>query len=145
MRGDERVKHARHKALHLYSKIKEKGYLFITKQLPMQTKIALNKLSAKIEERAEDYFGNIRDIKSFNKNDGISEFFEKMSEVEKGNGEINDIYEEAWNENKPIEEIKTLEEVVRVSEEEPAVIEKPKKKRAPRKKKLTIVVEEENI
>ncbi len=135
MKGDERARDIRHKAVHLYSVIKDRGYFIVTKQLPMQARITLNKLRANIEERAEDYFGNIRDSRLIKKQEGISEFFEKMSEVEKGNGEINDIYEEAWSENKPIEEIEKLEEVVEVAEE--TVVSKPKK-RAPRRKKIVV-------
>ena len=81
-----------------------------------------------LDDKSEQYFGNMRDIKSFNKPEGISEFFEKMSEVEKGNGEINEIYTES------------LEVVSDVVLNEP----KPVSKRV-RKKKLSVVVEKENI
>ena len=86
--GDEKFKNLSHDATLAYSVLKEKGEFFINKQLPLHTKNILNKSETFIKEKGEKYLGNIRNSKLLRpKNEGISEFFKNMSEMEKENSE----------------------------------------------------------
>ncbi len=91
-KGDERMRELHHQAVRFYSEGKEKTAFFVKKQLPMRSRNSFNKLVTLLKEQAEKYIGNIRDSRLLKKSDGISEFFKNMSSVEKGNGEINDVY-----------------------------------------------------
>ncbi len=120
-RGDERMRELHHKSLHFYSTGREKVVFFIKKQLPMRLKNSLNKFIIKLSEQVTKYMGDIRNSRLLKKSDGISEFFKNMSTVEKGSGEINDVY----------------------YDDAPAIAEAPPvkitRKRGPRKKKLNVV------
>ena len=87
----------------------------------MRLKNLLNKFVAKISEQTEKYMGDIRDSRLLKKSDGISEFFKSMSSIEKGVGEINDVY----------------------YDDAPVIVETPpvktSRKRGPKKKKLKVI------
>lgn len=99
-KGDTHVREFYHKAVRSYSEGKEKVLFFFKKQIPIHSKNSSNKLLSFLKEKKERYTNNIRDSKSLKKSDGISEFFKNMSNIEKGNGEINDVYENDSQEDK---------------------------------------------
>ena len=92
-KGDIRIRGLYHKLVRLYSEDREKTLFFFQKQLPIHSKNSLNKLITFLKEKREQYIGNMRDTRLLRKSDGISEFFKNMSEIEKGNGEIHDAFE----------------------------------------------------
>ena len=57
----------------------------------MHSKSFLNKLSAFLEKKREEYMNNMRNSRLLKKDEGISEFFKNLSQIEKGNGEIHDV------------------------------------------------------
>ena len=93
-RGDIRIRELYHRAVRLYSEGKEKILFFFKKQIPIHSKNFLNKLLSFLREKRAQYIDNMRNSRLLKKSDGISEFFKNMSDVEKGNGEINDVYED---------------------------------------------------
>ncbi|KKU49836.1 MAG: hypothetical protein UY47_C0005G0029 [Parcubacteria group bacterium GW2011_GWB1_49_7] len=116
-RGEERSRELHHEAVRLYSLGKERAHFFVMKQLPRYSKSSVNKTLARFEENMQKHLERLRDSHLLKKQDGISEFFKSMSEVEKGNGEINeDIYIQA----------------------EPPIVPKPKQVRKPVGKKLKV-------
>ena len=52
-RGDERLREFNHQAVHFYSQGKEKAVFFITKQLPMRSRISITKVLNLLRERTE--------------------------------------------------------------------------------------------
>jgi hypothetical protein len=92
-RWDKEVRVVYHRGVHMYSESKEKGYRWATKQLPYKAKSYVNKSSAFAKEKLEKYIGDVRNSRLIKKNDGISEFFRNISDLEKGKGEINEILE----------------------------------------------------
>ena len=99
-RGDIHVRALYHKAVHLYSDSKEKTWFLLKKQVPIHSRNSLNKLLSFIREKREQYVGKMRDSRLLKKPDGMSEFFKSMSDVEKGNGEINDVYVDSSQDGK---------------------------------------------
>lgn len=93
-RGDIYIREFYHRAVRFYSEGKEKASFFFKRQIPIHSKNSLNKLLSLLREKRGQYIGNMRDSRLLKKSDGISEFFKNMSNVEKGNGEINDVYED---------------------------------------------------
>ncbi|MDP2642020.1 MAG: hypothetical protein Q8P21_01880 [bacterium] len=93
-KGDIRIRDFYHRAIHLYSEGKEKVLFFFKKQISMHSRNSLNKLVSFLKERRRHYISNIRNSRLLKKPDGMSEFFKNMSDIEKGNGEINDVYED---------------------------------------------------
>ena len=93
-KGDIYAREFYHQGVHFYSEGKEQILFFFQRQVPIHAKNSLNKLSAFVSEKREQYFINMRNSRLLKKPDGISEFFKNMSEIEKGNGEINDVYED---------------------------------------------------
>lgn len=94
-RGDAHARALSHKFARDYAVYKEKGHFFVKKQLPMHTKITVTKLRAKTNESIDRFSQQLRDSRLLKrKSEGISEFLKSIAEVEKGNGEINDSYEE---------------------------------------------------
>ena len=93
-RGDERIRDYHHKALRLYSEGKERVSFIATKQFKLHSKNTLNKLVTYLKEKREQYENNIRDSRLLKKSDGISEFFRSISDVEKGNGAIDETLED---------------------------------------------------
>jgi hypothetical protein len=89
-KSDHRVREFSHDLTDYYASLKERGNVFVRKQLPLHAKNFYNKSRIYIGERAEYYIGNVRGSKLLKKSDGISEFIKSMAEVEKGTGEIND-------------------------------------------------------
>lgn len=141
-KGDARARDLHQHTVRLYSITKERAHFFVMKQLPRYSKSSMNKALANFEEKMERYLERLRDSKLLGRKDeGISEFFKSMAEVEKGVGEIND--------NIYIGEVEAIkEEVIEVEETKEAVeetkpievIETPKKTRRPRAKKTNAEV-----
>jgi hypothetical protein len=103
-KGDIHIRKFYHTAVHLYSEGKEKTFFFFKKQIRMHSRNSLNKIISFLEEKRGQYIRNMRDSRLLKKSDGISEFFKNMSEVEKGNGVIHDIYKDgSQNEKKELE------------------------------------------
>ncbi len=94
-KGDIYTREIYHKAIHFYYEDKEKAIFFLKKRIPIHTRNTLNKMISFLEEKRRMYADNMRDSRLLKKSDGISEFFKNMSDVEKGNGEIHDVYEDA--------------------------------------------------
>ena len=92
--SDGYIRRIYHRLIHFYSDTKDGAHFVWKKQLPMQSRNWLNKLSTYLNEMREQYSHNMRDSRLLKKTDGLSEFFKSMSEIEKGNGEINESYEE---------------------------------------------------
>ena len=84
-----------HHSLHTYSEGKEKISFFVTKQVKLHSKNTFNKLVTFLKEKREHYENNMRNSRLLKKSDGISEFFKSMSEVEKGNGSIDESLEDS--------------------------------------------------
>ena len=138
-RGDERMRELHHQSVRFYSLGKEKTAFFVKKQLPMRSRNSLNKSLTTLREQAERFENLIRDSKLLRKSDGISEFFKNMSTVEKGNGEINDVYEDREVKPEPTE---TMESLAKISTFQPKPAVKRKRK-SPVKKAVRLVVKEE--
>jgi hypothetical protein len=94
-RGDIHIRKFYQRAVHLYSESKERVFFFFNKQIRMHSKNSLNKMLSFLEEKRGQYINNMRDSRLLKKSDGISEFFKNMSDVEKGNGVIHDVYEDS--------------------------------------------------
>lgn len=101
-KGDMRTRELYHKLVHAYYDGKEKAGFLITKQLPMRLKNFANKSATFIETKRAEYLNRMRDSRLIKKQEGISEFFKNMSEVEKGGGEINDVFESSQEEQKEV-------------------------------------------
>ncbi len=112
-RGDEYCRKLHARVLGSYSSGKERAYFMVAKQLPRYSRSSLNKAVSRLEDKMSQYLERLRDSHLLKKDEGISEYFKSISEVEKGGGEIN---QEAF--------------VV----EEP----KPKRIRKPRTKKIVV-------
>lgn len=126
-RGNEHAHEYRHGALHAYTVGKERADFWLRKQLPLRSKNWWYKLVSFVEERSNQYLGEMRDAKLFKRSDGLSEFFKNISEIEKGNGELHD---EVYSEPQP-----SLEATLMVTP-----VESEKKKRIyTRRKKLEVV------
>jgi hypothetical protein len=93
-KSDTHIREIYHKTVHLYSEAKEKMAFLFKKQIPMHSRKFFNKSIAYLKAKREQYTHNMRNSKLLKKSDGISEFFKNMSNIEKGNGEINDIYDD---------------------------------------------------
>ncbi|KKQ83597.1 MAG: hypothetical protein UT07_C0002G0009 [Parcubacteria group bacterium GW2011_GWB1_38_8] len=91
-KGDFYVREIYHWMVHLYFEGKERSSFLIKRQIPLHSKNFSNKLTVYLREKRIQYFNNMRDSRLLKKSDGISEFFKNMSNLEKGNGEINDVY-----------------------------------------------------
>lgn len=94
-RGDERVREWGHGLTALYAREKERAVFLFQKQLPLKARSHWNKLSALARKLGEEYLERIRDAKMLHgKRSGMSEFLGKLNEVEKGNGKIDEPWEE---------------------------------------------------
>ena len=94
-RGDKRLRELKEKALHSYSQSKERTAISLKKQLPLRVRSMWNKTLIWSKDSAQKLIGDLRDSRLLKKRtDGMSEFFKNISDLEKGNGEINDVYEE---------------------------------------------------
>lgn len=103
-RGDRITRETYHKAVTLYSEWKEKALIFFRKRIPIHSKNFLNKLLLFLEKKKQRYAENMRNSRLIKKQDGLSEFFQTMSTVEKGNGAIHDTYKEgSQNKQKELE------------------------------------------
>ncbi|MEX2014238.1 MAG: hypothetical protein WD896_02700 [Parcubacteria group bacterium] len=92
-KGDARIREYYHRLLHLYSEGKEKAVFLLEKQLPIHSKNSKNKLVAYLKRRREQYLASLRDSRLLKKSDGLSEFFQSLSSLEKGHGKIHDTFE----------------------------------------------------
>ena len=95
MKSDKLIRDWHHKTLEFYSGGKEKVSFFFTRQIKIHSKNTFNKLVAFLKEKREQYENNMRNSKLLKKPDGISEFFKNMSDIEKGNGSIDETFEDA--------------------------------------------------
>ncbi len=93
-KGDTWVKDVNHHAANLYTQGRERSIFMIQKQAPLRAKSFWNKFVAYVHEMAEKYLGDMRDSRLLKRSDGISEFFKNISDIERGNGEINEHYAE---------------------------------------------------
>lgn len=99
-RGDMRIRELYHRVVRTYSEGKERMLFLLTKQFPMHSKNLLNKSAIFVKEKRAEYMDRMRDSRLLKKPEGISEFFKNMSEVEKGGGEINDVFETSSQDEK---------------------------------------------
>lgn len=102
-KGDIHIRKLYHTAVNLYSEGREKIFFFFKKQIPMHSRNSLNKTITFLKEKKDKYTDNMRDSRLLKKSDGISEFFKNMSDVEKGNGVIHDVYEDTSPNNRSVE------------------------------------------
>src|SRR3989344_3134979 len=72
-KGDFYVREIYHWMMHLYFEGKERSSFLIKRQIPLHSKNFSNKLTVYLREKR-------------------IQFFKNMSNLEKGNGEINDVY-----------------------------------------------------
>ncbi len=140
-KGDRQIRELFHRVLDFYSLGRERSLFIIQKQLPLKAKRELGKAQTYIQEKIEGQFGNVRNARLIKRQEGISEFFKNISEIEKGGGEL---HEEIYAPYAP----EVPETSVSISQEtEPVItiIPEPKKeekkprvvrKRAPAKKKV---------
>lgn len=94
-KGDIHIRKFYHRIVHFYSEGKEQALFILKKQVPKHSKNFFNKLLTFLKKKREQYVVSMRDSRLLKKPDGISEFFKSMSDIEKGNGEIHDVYEDA--------------------------------------------------
>ncbi len=87
-----------HRAVHYYSEGKEKAIFIFKRRIPLHSKNSSNKLLSYLVDKKAKYLNNMRNSRLLKKSDGISEFFKNMSSIEKGNGEIHDVYEDGSQE-----------------------------------------------
>lgn len=127
--GDERMRRLHHEALHAYSDGKDKFSFWFKKQLPLKAKSLANKSLSYLHSTATKHFGDIRNSRLLKKSDGLSEFFKNISEIEKGGGEINEVYEHK----------EEVAEIVFVPE--PPMVARPAKASRKRRVKLTVTEE----
>lgn len=94
-KGDIQIRNVYHKTLSYYSEGKERFIFLCKKRIPIHSRNIFNKISSYLKERKDQYTLNLRNSKLLKKQDGISEFIKSMSDVEKGNGAIHDVYEDS--------------------------------------------------
>jgi len=142
-KGDERFRTIHHKSIHSYSIGKERLAFWLKKQLPMRSKNLWNKFQALVAQTADKYMGDIRNSRLLKKPDGISEFFKNISEIEKGGGEINEVYLEEKQIAESITAPKEMSvvEVKEIIEEKPLKLlrKRPSTPKAPRVKKVRVI------
>lgn len=103
-RGDIYIREVYHKTVRFYYEGKEKIIFLIKKRIPIHSRNTFNKFITLIEEKRKIYTENMRDSRLLKRQDGISEFLKNVSDVEKGNGEIHDVYgDSSQNEKKEID------------------------------------------
>ena len=110
--GDELCRKLHHQMVEFYSAGKERAHFMVLNQLPRYSRSSLNKALSRFEENMQKYLNRLRDSRLLKKDEGISDYFKSMSEVEKGMGEINEF-----------------------------LFSKPKRTRKPRAKKIVITEE----
>lgn len=99
-KGNIYIRELYHRVIYFYSEGKERTLFFAHKQVPVYCRKCFNKLLAFIEKKRKQYVVSMRDSRLLKKPDGISEFFKNMSNIEKGNGEIHDVYEDNSQDDK---------------------------------------------
>ena len=97
---DEYTREWYHSGLHWYSAGKDRISFFINKEVKLHSKNFLNKLASYLKEKRDQYETNMRNSRLLKKSDGISEFFKSISDVEKGNGSIDESLEDGSQEGK---------------------------------------------
>jgi hypothetical protein len=86
--GDHHIRNWSQVSVHAYSELKEDASFFVKKQIPLHSKNILNKTEVLIKEKTEKLMGDMRNARLLkSKNEGISEFFKNVSEMEKENAE----------------------------------------------------------
>jgi len=142
-RGDTYVRDLNHRVFDYYFGSKDGLDFFFKKWVPVQTKLSFNKTVNKLKDQVGEYVNDMRDAKLLKKSDGISEFFKNIKEIEKGQGEINDIFtpEETNEEITPTVEVK-IEETTPI---EPAPKPIAKTTKPKRKRKVKVAVKEDVV
>ncbi len=144
-KSDRQIRELFHRVLDFYSLGRERSLFIIQKQLPMRAKRELGKAQTYIQEKIEGQFGNVRNARLIKKQEGISEFFKNISEIEKGGGELHEeIYAPYAGEvpeatvtiSPEIEPVITVMPEPKKEERKPRVV----RKRAPAKKKIPPLV-----
>src|SRR3989344_4314724 len=93
-KGDAHIRCWHHKVLRWYSEGKEKISFIAKRQVPIHSKNLFNKLVTYLKEKRDQYENNMRNSRLLKKPAGISEFFKSMSDIEKGNGAIDETLED---------------------------------------------------
>ena len=93
-KGDEHIRDWHHKVLRWYSEGKEKVLFIFKRQVPIHSRNTFNKLVTYLKEKRDQYENNMRNSRLLKKPAGISEFFKSMSDIEKGNGAIDETLED---------------------------------------------------
>lgn len=135
-RGDAYIRERYHAVVHLYCDAKEKIVFFFQKQIPLRLRNIFNKLISYLKEKQGQYTANMRDSRLLKRSDGISEFYRNLSNVEKGNGEINDTYVETIAE--AAGPVPAVAQEDPKPEEKAEVIEEQKRPAAKRKRKVKV-------
>lgn len=134
-RSEEGFQELQDRFLAMYLDSKEIVSLWVRKHLPFKARSLKNRTLAWSKESAKKVMGDLRDSRLLKKReDGMSEFFKNISDIEKGNGKIHD---DEYRED----EMETKEAVVTKVEEGPK--SKPKGKYTSRKKTVRLEVVEE--
>lgn len=89
-RADGQMRIWSHNITEYYAKARERVQFLVYKQLPLRSKNIFYKTTDKVKEKTKEYIGDIRGSKFLKKSDGISEFFQSLSEMENGNGRIDE-------------------------------------------------------
>jgi len=91
-KGDTYLRNLNHRIFEYYFGGKDGLDFFFTKWIPVQTKLSFNKALNRLRGQLDEYIHDMRDAKLLKKSDGISEFFKNISDIEKGQGEINEAF-----------------------------------------------------
>ncbi len=112
-KGDEYLHELRERIILAYLRVRERSGFLLKKQLPLKAKGLWNRTLAWTKESAKKLIGDLRDSRLLKrKPDGISEFFKNISEIEKGNGELHDSYQERVEEPAPKRVIKRSRKIL---------------------------------
>lgn len=93
-KGDIHARRFYHRVVHFYSEGKEKIGFILKRKIPLHSKNSSNKFLSLLKEKKGKFISRMRDSRLLKKSDGISEFFKNMSNIEKGNGEIHDTFQD---------------------------------------------------
>lgn len=89
---DKLTREIYHRMVHYYSEIREGTIHFLDKKAGMYLRNLYNKLVSYVDEKRDLYTYNMRNTKLLKgSHSDISEFLKNVSDVEKGNGKIEEI------------------------------------------------------
>ncbi len=101
-KGDARVRRVAHDLAHKYSDWKDALVFALTKQAPIRVRGFLNRHTYLIREKVDVYAQKARNSRLLKRDEGISEFFQSISSADKGNGQINEQFEDIPSNTKGI-------------------------------------------